>query len=46
MPSAVYVTLQSRPEGAIALSLVLLAVSLAVLVALRGRLFAGDGTTR
>ncbi len=38
MPSAIYVTLESRPEGAIVLSLILLAVSLAVLVALRGRL--------
>jgi molybdate transport system permease protein len=46
MPSAIYVTLESRPEGAIALSLVLLAVSLAVLVALRGRLLGTDDPPR
>jgi molybdate transport system permease protein len=46
MPSAIYVTLQTRPEGAIALSLVLLGVALAVLVALRGRLVGGDGSSR
>jgi molybdate transport system permease protein len=46
MPSAIYVTLQTRPEGDIALSLVLLAVSLIVLVALRGRLVGGDGSSR
>jgi molybdate transport system permease protein len=37
MPSAIYVSLQSRPQGAVALSLLLLAASFAVLVALRGR---------
>ena len=37
MPLAVYVALETRPEGAIVLSLVMLAVSLAVLVALRDR---------
>lgn len=37
LPLAVYLLLESRPEAGIALSLVLVAVSLAVLVALRGR---------
>jgi molybdate transport system permease protein len=37
MPTAIYVLLESRPEDAIAVSVVLLAVSLAVLVALRDR---------
>jgi molybdate transport system permease protein len=37
MPTAIYVLLESNPEHAIAVSLVLLALSLAVLVALRGR---------
>jgi molybdate transport system permease protein len=37
MPTAIYVLLESNPEHAIAVSLVLLAVSLAVLVALRDR---------
>jgi molybdate transport system permease protein len=37
LPLAVYVALESRPEAGLALSLVLLALSLAVLVALRGR---------
>jgi molybdate transport system permease protein len=37
LPLAVYLALQSRPEAGIALSLVLLALSLAVLVALRRR---------
>jgi molybdate transport system permease protein len=46
MPSAIYVTLESRPEGAIVLSLVLLVVSLAVLVALRGRLLRADEPAR
>jgi molybdate transport system permease protein len=41
LPAAVYAGLQSRPEGAIALSLALLAVSLIVLVALRGRWLGG-----
>jgi molybdate transport system permease protein len=36
MPLAVYLALQSDPEAAIALSLVLLAVSLGTLVLLRG----------
>ena len=42
MPSAIYVSLESRPEAAIVLSLVLLAVSLAVLIALRGRWLQAD----
>jgi molybdate transport system permease protein len=46
MPSAIYVSLESRPEGAIVLSLVLLAVSLAVLVCLRGRLLGTDEPRR
>jgi molybdate transport system permease protein len=37
VPLAVYVALETRPEGAIVLSLVLLVVSLAILVALRDR---------
>ena len=37
MPLAVYLALESRPEAGIVLSLVLLAISLAVLVALRRR---------
>jgi molybdate transport system permease protein len=37
MPLAVYVTLESDPAAAILLSFVLLAISVAVLVALRGR---------
>lgn len=37
MPLAVYIALETRPEGAIVLSLVMLAVSLTVLVALRDR---------
>lgn len=37
MPLAVYIALESRPEAAISLSLVLLTVSLAVLVGLRDR---------
>jgi molybdate transport system permease protein len=39
MPLAVYLALQNDPEAAMALSLVMLAVSLAILVALRGRWF-------
>lgn len=39
MPLAVYLQLETRPEGAIILSLVLLAVSLAVLIVLRDRWF-------
>lgn len=38
MPLAVYVALETQPEGAIALSLILLAISLGVLIALRHRL--------
>lgn len=41
MPLAVYLALQTQPERAIALSLVLLAVSIAVLVALRDRWLGG-----
>jgi molybdate transport system permease protein len=41
MPLAVYLALETDLEAAIALSLVLLAISLAVLVALRGRWFPG-----
>jgi molybdate transport system permease protein len=37
MPIAVYLALEQDPEAAIALSLVLLAVSVAVLVGLRDR---------
>jgi molybdate transport system permease protein len=37
MPLAVYIALETRPEGAIVLSLILLAVSLAVLIGLRDR---------
>ena len=39
MPLAVYVALQNNVGGAIALSLVLLLVSLAVLIAMRGHWF-------
>ncbi len=37
LPTAIYAGLQTRPESAIALSVVLLAVSLTVLLGLRGR---------
>jgi molybdate transport system permease protein len=37
VPLAVYIALETRPEGAIALSLILLAVSLAILIGLRDR---------
>ena len=37
LPLAVYVALETRPEVAIMLSVVLLAVSLAILVAMRDR---------
>jgi molybdate transport system permease protein len=37
VPLAVYLALETRPEGAIALSLILLAVSLAILIGLRDR---------
>ncbi len=43
MPLAVYLAMETDPEAALALSLVLLAVSVAVLFALRGRWF-GTGT--
>lgn len=38
MPLAVYETLQSNPDGALLLSLILLCISLGILIALRGRL--------
>lgn len=41
MPLAVYEALQSDHDGAVLLSLILLAISLAVLIALRGRLVRG-----
>ncbi|HZD75111.1 MAG TPA: ABC transporter permease [Actinomycetota bacterium] len=41
MPLAVYLALQNDVQAAIALSLVMLAVSLAVLIAMRGRWFPG-----
>ncbi len=37
IPLAVYVALETQPEGAIALSLILLAVSLAILIGMRDR---------
>ena len=37
IPLAVYVALETRPQGAIALSLILLAVSLAILIGMRDR---------
>jgi molybdate transport system permease protein len=37
VPLAVYLALETRPDGAIALSLILLAVSLAILIGLRNR---------
>jgi molybdate transport system permease protein len=37
IPLAVYIALETRPEGAIALSLILLAVSLAILIGMRDR---------
>ena len=37
MPLAVYVALETKPDGAIVLSLVLLAVALAILIGLRDR---------
>lgn len=43
MPIAVYLALESDPPAAIALSLVLLGVSLAVLVSLRDRWLTGGG---
>ena len=41
MPLAVYLALQSNPEAAMALSLIMLVVSLSILLALRGRWFHG-----
>ncbi|MEA2669794.1 MAG: molybdate transport system permease protein, partial [Chloroflexota bacterium] len=38
MPLAVYIALETTPDGAVALSLILLVVSLVVLVGLRHRL--------
>jgi molybdate transport system permease protein len=43
MPLEVYLTLQREPEAAIALSLVLLAISVAVLTVLRERWLGGTG---
>jgi molybdate transport system permease protein len=37
VPLAVYVALETRPEGAVVLSLILLAVSLAILIGMRDR---------
>lgn len=45
MPLAVYLAMETDPEAAVALSLVLLAVSVAVLLALRGRWLGAGGTT-
>jgi molybdate transport system permease protein len=44
MPLAVYLSLESNPEEALVLALVLVVVSFSVLLALRGRWF-GQGTT-
>jgi molybdate transport system permease protein len=44
MPLAVYVALETNPDAAVALSLVLLVVSIAVLAGLRGR-WLSNGTT-
>jgi molybdate transport system permease protein len=41
LPLAVYVLLDSTPEGAFALSVVMIAVAIGVLVALRGRYMGG-----
>ncbi len=41
MPLAIYLTMETDPEAAIALSLVLVAVSLAILLALRGKWLTG-----
>ncbi len=43
LPTAIYAGLQTRPEAAVALSVVLLAVSLTVLVVLRGRWLGAAG---
>jgi molybdate transport system permease protein len=45
MPLAVYLALQSNPEGAIVLSLVLLFVSLATLLLLRDRWLGRSGVS-
>jgi molybdate transport system permease protein len=42
MPLAVYLALESSPQAAIVLSLVLLVVSFGVLVALRGRWYSAS----
>lgn len=42
MPTAIYLTIQTDPDAAITLALILLAVSLAVLISLRGR-WSGGG---
>ena len=44
MPLAVYLAMETDPDAALALSLVLLAVSIAVLFALRGRWVGGGGS--
>jgi molybdate transport system permease protein len=44
MPLAVYLAMETDPDAALALSLVLLTVSVAVLFALRGRWIGGGGT--
>jgi molybdate transport system permease protein len=44
MPIAVYYALQNDPDAVIALSLVLLVVSLAVLISLRDRWLRGGST--
>jgi len=41
LPLAVYIALETRPEVAVMLSLVLLAVSLAILIAMRDRYLRG-----
>jgi len=44
MPLAVYLALESDPDAAVALSLVLLVVSIAVLAGLRGRWLTAGGS--
>lgn len=46
MPSAIYLTMQSSPQAAVALSVVLVAVAAVVLVALRSRWLTGLGSVR
>jgi molybdate transport system permease protein len=46
MPLAVYLSLETDPEEAIVLALVLIAVSFAVLVGLRDRWFGQQGRPR